>query len=84
MLYSKLVTLFSGGVSFSEDEVPLGDNLVVRNFSFHSPERQRVGPAHSQMAASATGSEVDEEIQENNNFGSSGFSVGNPCQELAG
>ncbi len=68
MLYSKLVTLFSGGVSFSEDEVPFGDNLVVRNFSFHSPARQRVGPAHSQVADSATGSEVDEEIHENKNF----------------
>jgi len=68
MLYSKLVTLFSGGISFSEDEVPFGDNFVVKNFSFHSPARQKVGPADSQIPASATGSEVDEEIQENNNF----------------
>ena len=68
MLYSKLVTLFSGGVSFSEDEVPFGNNFVVRNFSFHSPARQRGGSAYSGGAASATGSEVDDEIQENNNF----------------
>ena len=68
MLYSKLVTLFSGGVSFSEDEVPFGNNFVVRNFSFHSPARQRGGSPYSGIAASATGSEVDEEIQENNNF----------------
>ncbi|WP_291442612.1 DUF6051 family protein [Desulfovibrio sp.] len=68
MLYSKLVTLFSGGVSFSEDEVPFGNNFVVRNFSFHSPARQRGVSAYSGIAASATGSEVDEEIQENNNF----------------
>ena len=69
MLYSKLVTLFSGGVSFSDDEVPVGETLVVRNFSFHSPARQRGGPAQSLIADSAAGSEVtDEEIQENNNF----------------
>ena len=68
MLYSKLVTLFSGGASFAEDEVPFGDNFVVRNFSFHSPTHQRGGLVYSQTPASATGSEVDEEIQENNNF----------------
>ena len=69
MLYSKLVTLFSGGVSFSDDEVPFGETLVVRNFSFHSPARQRGGPAQPLIADSAAGSEVtDEEIQENNNF----------------
>ena len=69
MLYSKLVTLFSGGVSFSEDEIPFGDTLVVRNFSFHSPARQRVGSAQSLIADSAAGSETtDEEVQENNDF----------------
>ena len=69
MLYSKLVTLFSGGVSFSDDEVPFGKTLVVRNFSFHSPARQRGGPAQSLIADSAAGSEQpDEEIQENNDF----------------
>jgi len=69
MLYSKLVTLFSGGVSFSDDEVPFGKTLVVRNFSFHSPARQRGGPSQSLIADSAAGSEQpDEEIQENNDF----------------
>ena len=68
MLYSKLVTLFSGGASFAEDEVPFGDNFLVRNFSFHSPACHRGGLVHSQTPASATGSEVDKEIQENNNF----------------
>lgn len=68
MLYSKLVTLFSGRASFAEDEVPFGDNFLVRNFSFHSPACHRGGLVHSQTPASATGSEVDEEIQENNNF----------------
>jgi len=69
MLYSKLVSLFSGGVSFSEDEIPFGDTFVVRNFSFHSPARQRVGPAHSLTADSvAVSDKTDEEIQENNNF----------------
>ena len=69
MLYSKLVTLFSGGVSFLDDEVPFGKTLVVRNFSFHSPARQRGGPSQSLIADSAAGSEQpDEEIQENNDF----------------
>ena len=69
MLYSKLVTLFSGGVSFSEDEIPFGDTLVVRNFSFHSPARQRVGSAQPLIADSAAESEItDEEIQENKDF----------------
>lgn len=69
MLYSKLVSLFSGGVSFSEDEILFGDTFVVRNFSFHSPARQRVGQAHFLSAESAAVSEkADEEIQENNDF----------------
>lgn len=69
MLYSKLVSLFSREVSFVDDVIPVEPDLVIRNFSFYSPARQREGLVPSLPTGGVTDlGNPDAEIQENNNF----------------
>lgn len=68
MIYSKLVSFFSREIGFLDDVIPVGSDLVIRNFSFSSPARQRVGLIHSLPGNVTDLGNSDAEIQENNNF----------------
>lgn len=68
MIYSKLVSFFSREIGFLDDVIPVGSDLVIRNFSFSSPARQRVGLTHSLPGNVTDLGNPDAEIQENNNF----------------